>query len=113
MWSAEFQPLVFRRTPKLIRQSDPEAYHLSFVVRGTGAGVRGEPGNGIKISTSGAGDRVHRTKDVAEGTGLSINLCMTNSTGAVCSPVLAVHARGPAVGAPHCNASTIGRAAAP
>ncbi|MEU9989440.1 hypothetical protein AB0E10_22120 [Streptomyces sp. NPDC048045] len=52
----------------------------------------GEPGNGIKISTSGAGDRVHRTKDVAEGTGLSINLCMTNSTGAVCSPVLAVHA---------------------
>lgn len=39
VWSATFQPLVFRRTPKLIRQSDPEAYHLSFVVRGTGAGV--------------------------------------------------------------------------
>ncbi|WP_417801297.1 helix-turn-helix domain-containing protein [Streptomyces sp. NRRL B-2790] len=39
VWSAKFQPLVFRRTPKLIRQSDPETYHLSFVVRGTGAGV--------------------------------------------------------------------------
>ncbi|MFB7190963.1 helix-turn-helix domain-containing protein [Streptomyces sp. NPDC056230] len=39
VWSATFQPLVFRRTPKLIRQSDPEAYHLSLVVRGTGAGV--------------------------------------------------------------------------
>ncbi|GGU81527.1 AraC family transcriptional regulator [Streptomyces filipinensis] len=39
VWSATFQPLVFRRTPKLIRQSDPEAYHLSLVVSGTGAGV--------------------------------------------------------------------------
>ncbi|MEV0370385.1 helix-turn-helix domain-containing protein [Streptomyces sp. NPDC050636] len=39
VWSAAFQPLVFRRTPKLIRQSDPEAYHLSLVVRGSGAGV--------------------------------------------------------------------------
>lgn len=38
-WSLAFQPLVFRRTPKLIRQSDPETYHLSLVVRGTGAGV--------------------------------------------------------------------------
>ncbi|WP_455712238.1 AraC-like ligand-binding domain-containing protein [Streptomyces caniferus] len=39
VWSLAFQPLVFRRTPKLIRQSDPETYHLSLVVRGTGAGV--------------------------------------------------------------------------
>ncbi|MFB6438357.1 helix-turn-helix domain-containing protein [Streptomyces sp. NPDC056411] len=39
VWSLTFQPLVFRRTPKLIRQSDPENYHLSLVVRGTGAGV--------------------------------------------------------------------------
>nr|WP_309302193.1 helix-turn-helix domain-containing protein [Streptomyces sp. NBRC 110611] len=39
VWSATFQPLVFRRTPKLIRQSDPEVYHLSLVVRGGGAGV--------------------------------------------------------------------------
>lgn len=39
VWSLAFQPLVFRRTPKLIRQSDPETYHLSLVVRGTGSGV--------------------------------------------------------------------------
>ncbi|KPC66326.1 helix-turn-helix domain-containing protein [Streptomyces chattanoogensis] len=39
VWSATFQPQMFRRTPKLIRQSDPETYSLSFGVRGTGAGV--------------------------------------------------------------------------
>ncbi|WP_244419678.1 helix-turn-helix domain-containing protein [Streptomyces hygroscopicus] len=39
VWSLAFQPLVFRRTPKLIRRSDPETYHLSLVVSGTGAGV--------------------------------------------------------------------------
>ncbi|WP_455711968.1 helix-turn-helix domain-containing protein [Streptomyces decoyicus] len=39
VWSLAFQPLVFRRTPKLIQQSDPETYHLSLVVSGTGAGV--------------------------------------------------------------------------
>ncbi|MGW2323603.1 AraC-like ligand-binding domain-containing protein [Streptomyces sp. NPDC001233] len=39
VWSHTFQPLVFRRTPKLIRQSDPETYHLSLVVRGSGTSV--------------------------------------------------------------------------
>lgn len=39
VWSAAFQPQVFRRTPKLIRQSDPETYSLSLGIRGTGAGV--------------------------------------------------------------------------
>ncbi|MEU9483032.1 helix-turn-helix domain-containing protein [Streptomyces decoyicus] len=38
-WRAVFQPVVFRRTPKLIRQSDPETYHLCLVVRGTGSCV--------------------------------------------------------------------------
>ncbi|MCX5014909.1 helix-turn-helix domain-containing protein [Streptomyces sp. NBC_00555] len=37
VWPATFQPLVFRRTPKLIRQSDPEVYHLSLLLRGSGA----------------------------------------------------------------------------
>jgi AraC-like DNA-binding protein len=36
VWPATFQPLVFRRTPKLIRQSDPESYHLSLLLRGEG-----------------------------------------------------------------------------
>ncbi|MEU9115332.1 helix-turn-helix domain-containing protein [Streptomyces sp. NPDC048483] len=37
VWPATFQQLVIQRTPKLIRQSDPELYHLSLVVSGTGA----------------------------------------------------------------------------
>ncbi|MFD9391655.1 AraC family transcriptional regulator [Streptomyces sp. NPDC060000] len=37
MWSATFDHLVFRRTPKLIRQSDPESYHLSLLLKGEGA----------------------------------------------------------------------------
>ncbi|MFG1805510.1 helix-turn-helix domain-containing protein [Streptomyces sp. NPDC049040] len=34
MWPATYQQLVFLRTPKLIRQSDPEYCHISLVVRG-------------------------------------------------------------------------------
>lgn len=37
VWPATFDHLVFRRTPKLVRQSDPEAYHLSLLRRGEGA----------------------------------------------------------------------------
>ncbi len=38
VWPATFQQLVIRRTPRLIRRSDPEVYHLSLVVAGTGVG---------------------------------------------------------------------------
>ncbi|WP_407287017.1 helix-turn-helix domain-containing protein [Streptomyces sp. BP-8] len=38
VWPATIPQVVMRRTPRLIRQSDPELYHLSFVVGGTGAG---------------------------------------------------------------------------
>ncbi|MGW2050120.1 helix-turn-helix transcriptional regulator [Streptomyces sp. NPDC001858] len=37
VWPATFDHLVFRRTPKLIRQSDPETYHLSLLLAGEGA----------------------------------------------------------------------------
>ncbi|MGW0705998.1 AraC family transcriptional regulator [Streptomyces sp. NPDC002643] len=37
VWPATFDPLVFHRTPKLIRQSDPETFHLSLLLRGEGA----------------------------------------------------------------------------
>ncbi|MEU8825062.1 hypothetical protein [Streptomyces sp. NPDC048636] len=57
-----------------------------------GLGSRGEASVGIKISTSGSGDRVQKTKDVAEGRKLYINLCMTNSSGSLCSPGLTVRA---------------------
>ncbi|MET7759171.1 AraC family transcriptional regulator [Streptomyces sp. NPDC005389] len=36
VYPAECQPLVFRRTAKLIRKADPEAYHLSLIQRGEG-----------------------------------------------------------------------------
>ncbi len=34
-----FQQTTFRRTPKLIRQSDPEGYNLSFLLSGEGGAV--------------------------------------------------------------------------
>ncbi|MEV0224929.1 helix-turn-helix domain-containing protein [Streptomyces sp. NPDC050704] len=34
VWPATFDSLIFRRTPKLVRQSDPEVYHLSLLVSG-------------------------------------------------------------------------------
>ncbi|MEO3976550.1 helix-turn-helix domain-containing protein [Streptomyces sp. CAU 1734] len=36
IWPAFFQPVTFHRTARLIRQSDPENYHLSLVLRGSG-----------------------------------------------------------------------------
>ncbi|MFH9227819.1 helix-turn-helix domain-containing protein [Streptomyces lydicus] len=39
LWPATFQQLVIRRTPKLIRQSDPERFHLALVARGSGVGT--------------------------------------------------------------------------
>ncbi|WP_329080464.1 MULTISPECIES: cupin domain-containing protein [unclassified Streptosporangium] len=30
VWPTSFQPLVFQRTPKLVRQSDPETVHVSL-----------------------------------------------------------------------------------
>jgi len=37
VWPATFDHLVFRRTPRLVRRSDPEVYHLSLLRRGEGA----------------------------------------------------------------------------
>ncbi|NGO15545.1 helix-turn-helix domain-containing protein, partial [Streptomyces sp. HC44] len=42
VWPAEFQPMVGRRTPKLVRQSDPESYHLSLVLQGSGGASWGK-----------------------------------------------------------------------
>ncbi|GAA1987410.1 AraC family transcriptional regulator [Kitasatospora viridis] len=58
VYPTTFQQVVFRRTPKLIRQSDPETYHLSLLVSGAG-GARWDrreatyhPGNFHSNSTS-------------------------------------------------------------
>jgi AraC-like DNA-binding protein len=42
VWPATFQQLVFQRTPKLIRRSDPEVYHLSLIVAGDATASWGE-----------------------------------------------------------------------
>lgn len=77
MWSATFQPLVFRRTPKLIRQSDPEAYHLSLVVHGVGGGVwkhretEYKP-HGLLINSSSLPNDVHSAGESATTLALEI-----------------------------------------
>ncbi|MFD8015923.1 AraC family transcriptional regulator [Streptomyces sp. NPDC058955] len=42
VYPLECDPLTFRRTPKLIGQSDPEAFHLSLVRRGSGVVTSGK-----------------------------------------------------------------------
>ncbi len=37
IWPATFDPIVFRRTPRMVRQSDPETFHLSLLLQGEGA----------------------------------------------------------------------------
>ncbi|MGX5210919.1 AraC-like ligand-binding domain-containing protein [Streptomyces violaceus] len=50
VWPTGFQSVRFHRTPKLIRQSDPELLHMTFVSRGTvgvvQAGREATPGPG-------------------------------------------------------------------
>ncbi|NMO49839.1 helix-turn-helix domain-containing protein [Actinoplanes sp. TBRC 11911] len=45
MWPARFEQLVFLRTPGLIRQSDPEVYHLSLLRHGGARVSWGTEGN--------------------------------------------------------------------
>ncbi|MGW1306680.1 AraC family transcriptional regulator [Streptomyces sp. NPDC002514] len=35
VWPASFQPVLFRRTPQLVRESDPEGLHLTLPLKGT------------------------------------------------------------------------------
>ncbi|MFW6723438.1 AraC family transcriptional regulator [Streptomyces sp. MAR4 CNY-716] len=35
VWPSASEPIALRRTPRLIRQSDPEVYHLSLITSGT------------------------------------------------------------------------------
>jgi AraC-like DNA-binding protein len=48
MWPARFEQLVFRRTPQLIRQSDPEVYHLSLLRGGAAKVSWGSQGNAYR-----------------------------------------------------------------
>ncbi|MFI9809123.1 helix-turn-helix domain-containing protein [Streptomyces sp. NPDC052301] len=49
VWPATFDHLVFRRTPRLVRQSDPEVFHLSLLRRGDGAASWGREQVGYRI----------------------------------------------------------------
>ncbi|MEU9481890.1 helix-turn-helix domain-containing protein [Streptomyces sp. NPDC048191] len=49
VWPATFDHLVFRRTPRLVRQSDPEVFHLSLLRRGDGAASWGRQQVGYRI----------------------------------------------------------------
>ncbi|WP_432093443.1 helix-turn-helix domain-containing protein [Streptomyces sp. bgisy100] len=42
MWPASYHPLTFRRTPRQIRQSDPEVFHLSLLLQGEGHAAWGK-----------------------------------------------------------------------
>ncbi|GGK16240.1 AraC family transcriptional regulator [Streptomyces camponoticapitis] len=42
VWPTTFQPVCFRRTPKLIRRSDPEGLHLSLPLNGALRVARGD-----------------------------------------------------------------------
>ncbi|MCS0603412.1 AraC family transcriptional regulator [Streptomyces sp. LP11] len=49
VWPATFDHLVFHRTPRLVRQSDPEVLHLSLLRRGAGAASWGRQQVGYRI----------------------------------------------------------------
>ena len=49
LWPATFDQLVFRRTPRLVRQSDPEVFHLSLLQRGDGTASWGRHQVGYRI----------------------------------------------------------------
>jgi AraC-like DNA-binding protein len=48
IWPARFEQLVFLRTPRLIRQSDPEVYHLSLLRDGAAKVSWGRQGNAYR-----------------------------------------------------------------
>ncbi|MEU9667460.1 helix-turn-helix domain-containing protein [Streptomyces bobili] len=78
VWPATFDPLVFRRTPKLIRASDPEVYHLSLLLKGEGAASWGSSRqavytmNDFHISSSSRAFEIHTGADPVTIVGLEI-----------------------------------------
>ncbi|MFI7300871.1 AraC family transcriptional regulator [Streptomyces sp. NPDC050121] len=79
VWPTRFQPVCFRRTPKLIRQSDPEGLHLSLPLSGALRTVRGDeeavygPDSLCVIDTSQPVD-VHGGDDSSPHTGVGLEV---------------------------------------
>ncbi|MFD0655519.1 AraC family transcriptional regulator [Streptomyces malaysiensis subsp. malaysiensis] len=78
VWPTTFQPVCFRRTPKMIRQSDPEGLHISAFERALRA-VRGEeeavygPDSLCIIDTSRPVD-IHGGDDASLHTGVGLEV---------------------------------------
>ncbi|MCC3767705.1 helix-turn-helix domain-containing protein [Streptomyces sp. UNOC14_S4] len=77
IWPASFQQLVFRRSPKLIRQSDPEAYHLTLLLRGEGRAMMGKQDNtyvpyDIHTSNTSRPYEIHAHQDEVTMVGLEV-----------------------------------------
>ncbi|WJD94666.1 AraC family transcriptional regulator [Streptomyces antimycoticus] len=79
VWPTAFQPLCFRRTPKLIRQSDPEGLHISLPLSGALRAVRGEeeavygPDSLCVVDTSRPVD-IHGGDDASLHTGVGLEV---------------------------------------
>lgn len=79
VWPTHFQPVCFRRTPRLIRQSDPEGLHLSLPLSGALRTVRGEeeavhrPGSLCVVDTSRPVD-VYGGDDARPHTGIGLEV---------------------------------------
>lgn len=79
VWPTTFQPVCFRRTPKLIRQSDPEGLHLSLPLSGALRVARGDeqavycPGSLCVVDTSRPID-VHGGDDSSPHTGVGLEV---------------------------------------
>ncbi|MFC9678207.1 AraC family transcriptional regulator [Streptomyces sp. NPDC056948] len=79
VWPTRFQPVCFRRTPKLIRQSDPEGLHVSLPLSGALRTVRGEeetvygPDDLCVVDTSRPVD-VHGGDDSQPHTGVGVEV---------------------------------------
>ncbi|MBP8532835.1 helix-turn-helix domain-containing protein [Streptomyces sp. MK37H] len=79
VWPTTFQPVCFRRTPKLIRQSDPEGLHISLPLSGALRAVRGEeeavygPDSLCVVDTSRPVD-IHGGDDATPHTGVGLEV---------------------------------------
>ncbi|WP_329213271.1 AraC family transcriptional regulator [Streptomyces sp. NBC_01485] len=77
VWPATFDQLVFHRTPKLVRQSDPETYHLSLLLKGEGAADWGRQQaayriNDFHINSSSQSWEVHTGSDPVTVVGIEV-----------------------------------------
>ncbi|WP_438873710.1 AraC family transcriptional regulator [Streptomyces alkaliterrae] len=72
VWPASYQALTFHRSPKLVRQSDPDTCHVSLVVSGGGEAAWGKHGTSygrydLHVTVSSTPVRIRAEPDVEGG----------------------------------------------